>query len=85
VGIRVVYRGNKPWRAVALSVLAAIGIMAASGLLLMVLPPPHGRIHYLIAGTAPVIAGLIALRAHTERLRTQPRAQAVRRGSTVSQ
>jgi hypothetical protein len=60
---------------------AVTACVAAAALMLMVLPTPHTRAHYLIAGTSPTIAGLIALLARTHRERTRPRRMAVRRVS----
>jgi hypothetical protein len=53
--------------------------MMAAALLLMVLPRPHTRVHYLVAGTAPAIAGLLALLARTQRERARSRSHWVAR------
>ena len=64
---------------------AAVGLVAAAMLLLMVLPAPHTRAHYLIAGTAPTLAALLALLARTHRERKQHSAGlAVRRATSNS-
>jgi len=69
-----VYRGTGNGLRIALTAFAAaVGCVAAAALFLMVLPTPHTRAHYLIAGTAPSIAGLIALLARTERERKRAR------------
>lgn len=68
------YRGTGNGLRIALTAFAAaVGCVAAAALFLMVLPTPHTRAHYLIAGTAPSIAGLIALLARTERERKRAR------------
>ena len=65
-----------------LALAASAGLVAAAVLLLIVLPAPHTRAHYLIAGTAPSLAGLSALLARTQRDRKHPKSFAVRRASS---
>jgi hypothetical protein len=80
VGIRLVYRGRGlEFRIALLAFLAAVGCIASSALLLMVLPNPHTRAHYLVAGTAPTVAGLIVLLARTHRERARMDTLGVRR------
>ena len=50
--------------------------------MVMVLPKPHTRPHYLLAGTAPVTLGLAALLARTQRERARIRPMPVRRATT---
>src|SRR5690349_20583377 len=52
-------------------------VVAALGLL----PSPHTRFHYLIAGTIPTCLGLVSARIWLERKRLQFRKFAVRRAS----
>lgn len=54
---------------------AAVWCLMAAALILMVLPRPHPRVHYLIAGTAPAVAGLLALLARTQRERARSRSR----------
>lgn len=72
----MVYRGSGTSLRIALWAFAATAIcMMAAALILMVLPRPHTRFHYLVAGTAPAIAGLLALLARTQRERTRSRSR----------
>ena len=52
-------------------------VMSVLGLL----PSPHTRFHYLIAGTIPTCLGLVSARIWLERKRLQLRKLAVRRVS----
>jgi hypothetical protein len=77
----LVYRGRASALQIAsLAFGAAAGLIGSAALLLMVLPAPHPRAHYLIAGTAPTLAALLAVLARTqqERKRTRPVGQASR-------
>ena len=79
----MVYRGSASFLHIVLLALgAAVGLAAAALLLLMVLPTPLTRAHYLIAGTAPTLAALLALLARTQRDRKQTRGFAVRRAAS---
>lgn len=79
----MVYRGSASFLHIALLALgAAVALVAAALLLLMVLPAPHARGHYLIAGTAPTLAALLALLARTHRDRKHTRGFAVRRAAS---
>ena len=76
----MIYRGRgRGLRIALMAFAAAVCCVMAAALLLMVLPPPHTRTHFLVAGTAPSIAGLVALLARTERDRARSRRPLVRR------
>ena len=83
MAIRLVYRGTGEGLRIALTAFGAVtGCVLAAVLLLLVLPAPHTRTQYLIAGTAPTTIGLIAILLRTQRERSRPRGMAVRRPST---
>jgi hypothetical protein len=83
VSIRLIYRGKPRFMRIALLAFGATaGLIAAAALLLMVLPTPHTRAHYLIAGTTPTLAALLALMARTQRERKRPQGFAVRRAAS---
>ena len=76
----MVYRGNAAGLRVALvAFMAMTAFVASSALLLLVLPAPHTRGHYLLAGTAPTVAGLLAMLVWTQRQRGKVRPMPVRR------
>lgn len=79
MGVRLVYRGSGQLRVLLIAFLAAVACVASAALILMILPAPHTRIHYLLAGTSPAVAGMVALLARTERERRQTRRCVVRR------
>ena len=82
MSIRLIYRGKPSYLRIALVAFGAtVGLIAAAALLLMVLPAPHTRAHYLVAGTAPTLAALFALLARTQRERNRPQGFAVRRAA----
>jgi hypothetical protein len=82
VGIRLIYRGTGNGLRIAfMAFAAAAGCVAGAVLLLMLLPKPHTRAHYLIAGMTPTVAGLIAMLVHIQRERARPRSWVVRRAS----
>ena len=81
----MVYRGKASGLRIALAASgSAAALIGAAALLLMVLPVPHTRAHFLIAGTAPTIAALIALLARTHKDRTRPRSLTVRRADSAN-
>ena len=83
VGVHMVYRGSGTGLRIALMAFAAaVGCVMAAALLLMVLPQPHTHAHYLVAGTAPSIVGLLALMSRTQRDRARTRRLVVRRAPT---
>ena len=76
----MVYRGKAAGFRIALIAFAALAVfVASSALLLMVLPSPHTRAHYLLAGTAPTVIGLLAALVRTQRDRGKVRSLPVRR------
>ena len=78
--MRLIYRGNGNELRIALTAFAAIaGCVAGAVLLLLLMPKPHTRVHYLIAGMTPTILGLVAMLVWVQRERTRPRSWVVRR------
>jgi hypothetical protein len=61
-----------------------VGLIGAAALLLMILPAPHTRAHFLIAGTAPTLLALIALLAWTRKDHIRPRSLNVRRAGSAT-
>ena len=81
----MIYRGKASGLQIALLACgAAAGLVGAAALLLMILPTPHTRAHYLIAGTAPTFAALLALLARTQQKRKRWRSFAVRRSTPAN-
>ena len=78
--LRLIYSGSLGPRRVALLGLGTALTFAAIVLVVLrLLPSPHTRIHYLIAGTTPTGLGLLAAKAWIERTRFRPRGLPVRR------
>jgi hypothetical protein len=83
--VRVIYKGRASALQIALLAFGATaGLIGAAALLLMVLPMPHTRAHYLIAGTAPTLAALLALLARTQQERKRTRNFTVRRATPAN-
>ena len=65
MSVRLIFQGNyRLFRALLLAGGAGVIVLAAAVGILALLPFPHTRAHYLIAGSSPALAGLIALLAH---------------------
>ncbi len=72
--IRLIYSGSLGRRQIGLMVIGmALAFAAIVVVVLRLLPLPHTRLHYLIAGTTPTGLGLIAARVLIERKRFRPR------------
>lgn len=81
----MVYRGKASGLRIALVASgSAAALIASAALLLLILPAPHSRAHYLIAGTAPTLIALGALLARTHKDRTHMRSLTVRRADSVT-
>ena len=50
---------------------AALGLIFAAVLLLVILPTPHTRLHYMVAGLGPALVVLLVIGARTERDRAR--------------
>jgi hypothetical protein len=73
VKYRLIYSGELGPQRVALLAVALVFSFAALVLgVLSILPAPHTRTHYLIAGTTPTCIGLVAALVWIERKRIRP-------------
>jgi hypothetical protein len=72
-----------PGRIALLAIALAFSFTALALAVLTVLPAPHTRAHYLLAGTTPTCIGLVAALVW-ERRRIRPLAQSVRRAPAES-
>jgi hypothetical protein len=85
VGVRLIYRGRGYGLRIAFTAFSAVAAcIAGAVLLLMLLPKPHSRAHYLIAGMTPTILGLFGMSVWIQRERTRPRSWVVRRATPGS-
>jgi hypothetical protein len=85
VGVRLIYRGRGNGLRIAFTAFgAATACVAGAVLLLMLLPKPHNRAHYLIAGMTPTVLGLFGMAVWIQRVRTRPRSWVVRRATPGS-
>jgi hypothetical protein len=85
VKYKLIYSGNLgPRRVALLAVTLVFSFTALVLAVLSVLPTPHTRAHYLLAGTTPTCIGLVAALVWNERQRARAagqQAQPVRRAS----
>jgi hypothetical protein len=83
--MRLIYRGTGNGLRIAFTAFgAAAGCVAGAVVLLMLLPRPHTRAHYLIAGMTPTVLGLFGMLVWIQRERTRPRSWVVRRATPGS-
>ena len=83
--LRLIYSGSFGRGQIAMLLIGIAVTFAAIVLVVLgLLPTPHTRIHYLIAGTTPTGLGLLAARAWIERQRLRTRGLTVRRVSPDS-
>jgi hypothetical protein len=74
VTLRLIYSGNAGRRRIAmLTAGLAVTFTAIVLMVLRLLPAPHTRTHYLIAGSAPTGIGLLAALIWVERKRFRRR------------
>ena len=72
--IRLIYSSSLGrWQIVPLAISMALAFAAIVALALRLLPAPHTRIHYLIAGTIPTGLGVLSAIAWIEYRRFKPR------------